>query len=764
MRKAILPLVAALILLEGACGRGPAYYLDKGDKLYAKGSFADASLNYRKAIQKDPAFGPAYYQLGLSELRLGKTPEAYSDLIRAADLLPNREDVKVTLADLTLAAYMSDRRRPAPLQKRIITLSDQLIAKNANSYPGLRIKGHLAAADRDFPNAEEFYRKANDVKPMQPEVVMAWTQVMLLDGHAQQGEALVTHFLEQNKTYLPAYDLLYRYYVQSNRPADAEKILKTRGDNNPKDPGALLELAAFYASRSRESDMKAALQRLLDDPKTFPDAHLQVGDLYLRMQRWDDALEQYNAGVQASGKNKVTYLKRVADVWLAQGKGEQANHVVDDILTAQPEDEAAKGVRASLLLAKPTPENIAKAVTLFQGLVDKNPDNAVWRFNLGRALGAKGEAEKARVQLEQAVKLRRDFLPPRLILAELSLSKRDFRSTLQYTDEILAVNPRVTRMRLLHAVALMNTGDQVKGRSELRDLEKAFPQDPDVQLELGTIDLNDDRLPEAERRFRKLVADGKGDLRAMAGLARALIAQNHPDAALSFLEAEVRKSPQSTQLRALLASTEMQVGKYDQALAEYQRLAQQAPNSPGAQMVLGDAYRLHGDFPNAILYYQKAQVLAPNDPAPLALLGESFALSGQKSQALETYRRALQMKPDNAALMNATAYLMAETGGSLDEALKLAQKAVATDAQQPNFSDTLGWIYFKKDQNDIAVQTFRALTSKNPGNATFQYHFGMALLKKGDKKTAEAQLRDALSKKPSGEVRQEIETALQKIG
>jgi Flp pilus assembly protein TadD len=181
-------------------------------------------------------------------------------------------------------------------------------------------------------------------------------------------------------------------------------------------------------------------------------------------------------------------------------------------------------------------------------------------------------------------------------------------------------------------------------------------------------------------------------------------------------------------------------------------------------MVLGDAYRLHGDFPNAILYYQKAQVLAPNDPAPLALLGESFALSGQKSQALETYRRALQMKPDNAALMNATAYLMAETGGSLDEALKLAQKAVATDAQQPNFSDTLGWIYFKKDQNDIAVQTFRALTSKNPGNATFQYHFGMALLKKGDKKTAEAQLRDALSKKPSGEVRQEIETALQKIG
>ena len=89
---------------------------------------------------------------------------------------------------------------------------------------------------------------------------------------------------------------------------------------------------------------------------------------------------------------------------------------------------------------------------------------------------------------------------------------------------------------------------------------------------------------------------------------------------------------------------------------------------------------------------------------------------------------------------------------------------MASDSQQPNFSDTLGWIYFKKDLNDSAVQVFRTLTSKNPDNATFHYHFGMALLKKGDKKTAEAELKAALSKKPAGEMRREIETALAKIG
>jgi hypothetical protein len=37
-------------------------------------------------------------------------------------------------------------------------------------------------------------------------------------------------------------------------------------------------------------------------------------------------------------------------------------------------------------------------------------------------------------------------------------------------------------------------------------------------------------------------------------------------------------------------------------------------------------------------------------------------------------------------------------------------------------------------------------------------------LKKGDKKKAELELRAALSKNPSGEVRHQIETALGKIG
>jgi predicted Zn-dependent protease len=66
--------------------------------------------------------------------------------------------------------------------------------------------------------------------------------------------------------------------------------------------------------------------------------------------------------------------------------------------------------------------------------------------------------------------------------------------------------------------------------------------------------------------------------------------------------------------------------------------------------------------------------------------------------------------------------------------------------------------------NDSAIQVFRALTQDYPDNPVFHYHFGMVLLQKGDKATAKTELKNALTKKPSDEMRGHIELALAKTG
>ena len=759
-----------LALFSTACSRSPQYYLDLANKLAAQSRYADADLNYRKAIQKDAGFGEAYYQLGLMNLKQGKVQPAYQALSTAAQLLPAREDVQVRLADFAMTLYLADPRRPQLLYSKVTAVANQLSAKNSRSFDGLRLKGHLAMADQNLPDAEEFYAQANAVKPMQPEVILGWTEALLRDKKPKEAEDLAFQLIRKDQHFTPIYEALYRYYRSAGRTADAEKILQTRWANNPTDAVSGLQLAAFYATASREADMKSVLQRMLDNPKAFPQARLQVGDLYGQMQRWNDALQQYEegaktfAGDKSKSSQRVVYLRKIADVWLAQGKGEQASQVVDEILKQEPGEAAASAVKATLLVSTRTPENVTRAVAMLQPVLAKNPDNAVLHFTMGRVLAAKGDLDGARGEFQQAIQKRPAYVEPRLALAELSQARGDYITTLRYTNEILSINPRLPAIKLLRAVSLLNTGKQDDGRTELAALEKEFPQNYEVQLQLAMLALRDKKYKDAEDRFRKLAQNAPQDVRSTTGLVNTLAADSQTDKAIALLEEDLKKSPTNNQVRYLLASTALQAGKYDLALNHYQQLFALTPKSEPICLALGAAYRMKGDFPSALSYFQKAAAIAPKDRAPLLMTGETLQTAGRKPEALETYRRLLQLNGDDAVANNAVAYLVTETGGNLDEALKLAQKALQLSPKQPNFSDTLGWIYFKRNLNDSAIQVFRALTQDYPDNPIFHYHFGMVLLQMGDKATAKTELKNALTKKPSDEVRGNIESALAKAG
>src|SRR5579864_6026248 len=455
---------ALLALLSTACSRSPRYYLDVANKLAAQGHYADADLNYRKAIQKDASLGEAYYQLGLMNVKQGKIQPAYQALSTAAQLLPAREDVQVRLADFAMTVYLADPRRPQALYSKVTDVANQLSAKNSRSFDGLRLKGHLAMADQNLSGAEEFYAQANAVKPMQPEVILGWTEALLRDKKPKEAEDLAFQLIRKDQHFTPIYEVLYRYYRSAGRLADAEKILQTKWANNPTDAVSGLQLAAFYAGASRDAEMKSVLDQMAGNPKAFPLAHLQAGDLYSQLQRWNDALPQYEAGANALASDKgkaaerAVYLKRIADVWLTQGKGEQAAKVVDEILKQEPGEAAASAVKASLLLHTGTPDDVAKAIAVLQPVLAKNPDNATLHFTMGRVLGTKGDLSGARGEFQQAIQKRANFVEPRLALAELKQAQGQQNSPLRYSTEILAINPRLSAVRLLHAVSLLNTG------------------------------------------------------------------------------------------------------------------------------------------------------------------------------------------------------------------------------------------------------------------------------------------------------------------
>jgi len=118
----------------------------------------------------------------------------------------------------------------------------------------------------------------------------------------------------------------------------------------------------------------------------------------------------------------------------------------------------------------------------------------------------------------------------------------------------------------------------------------------------------------------------------------------------------------------------------------------------------------------------------------------------------------LKIEPDHPVALNNLAYIKAEEGVDLDEALTMAQRARQKLPNSPFIKDTLGWIYIKKNLSADAVNVFKDLVRDDPSNPQFHYHYGMALLQKGDKPSARKELETAIRNNPSkddaGKIRQ----------
>src|SRR5579872_6842372 len=157
--------VVVCIAPFSGCRTSKQSYVSKGNKLFDGGKFADAALNYRSAIQKDPNYGEAYYRLGRAEIKEQKVKEAFAALVRAHQLLPNSVPVQQELGALSLEIYVISPSRPQRLYDIVKQTSDELLKKNPQSYEGLREKAFLAQTDGKQDEAIAFFRKVLDVKP-----------------------------------------------------------------------------------------------------------------------------------------------------------------------------------------------------------------------------------------------------------------------------------------------------------------------------------------------------------------------------------------------------------------------------------------------------------------------------------------------------------------------------------------------------------------------------------------------------------------------
>ena len=323
MKREVRSKPVMVLLFLSACS-GPEQYLTKGNTAFQSGNYGDAEINYKKAIQKKPSWGEPYYRLGLTQLKEQKSVDGYQSLVKAAELDRDNDEITVTLANICLSAYMADSRRPKQLYDQISNLSQRLLAKNANSFDGLRLKGSIALIDRKPKEAIELFQSADKAKPMQPEIRARIIAGIVQDNRFEEGEKLALEFIRKEPAYPAIYEALYLQYLSANRPQDAENILKSRVANNPKDVTSALRLAEHYARVRKPVETAAALDHLIANPY-FPQGPLHVGNFYGRIGDWPKAMQIFQEGARGNPSDRILYEKRIVRVLLAEGRTDDAS-------------------------------------------------------------------------------------------------------------------------------------------------------------------------------------------------------------------------------------------------------------------------------------------------------------------------------------------------------------------------------------------------------------------------------------------------------
>jgi len=148
---------------------------------------------------------------------------------------------------------------------------------------------------------------------------------------------------------------------------------------------------------------------------------------------------------------------------------------------------------------------------------------------------------------------------------------------------------------------------------------------------------------------------------------------------------------------------------------------------------------------------KKAMILAGNNDElkvqVLSLAGDLKYRMKDFDASYKNYEEALKLAPEDPLILNNYAYFLAEGGGDLKKALRMAMKVMETEADNPTYIDTYAWVLYKMGKyRDAHREMMRIFGTSSERDPELLEHMGF--IKRALGKCAEAVIfwKEALDK------------------
>ena len=215
-------------------------------------------------------------------------------------------------------------------------------------------------------------------------------------------------------------------------------------------------------------------------------------------------------------------------------------------------------------------------------------------------------------------------------------------------------------------------------------------------------------------------------------------------ASLSEFNKALTINPDSFMANYFSATVYAQAGNKIEVAKHLKRSLRQVPGFFPANYMLAEVYLQKRDIDSAIKYYQAAAD-SKADGGVLIKLGLLYEQKNRKKDAAIAYRKFIEHYTGNFIGYNQLAWMYTRDGVQLDEALKLAKKADELQPGNASVNDTLGWIYFQKNEYMKAKKHLvRANNISEGNNADILFHLASLEYALGDIESAKALVEKAL--------------------
>src|SRR5882762_9650285 len=739
-RYAVAAVCVLAALLTG-CSRDPNVrkqkYLESGQRYFDKGQYREAEIQFENAIQVDSRFADAHYKLALAAMKLQQWPTAYQELLTTVQLHPEHYAAHLDMANLLiLGRQFNDAKEHLDLLAQKQPDNPDVYLARANYYAATN---NTSAALADMQKALQLDPNRSD----------AYLNLALLQVRGQQWDVAEGNFkkaVELSPKSVNALVSLGSFYQTRGRFPEAEQVFRRAIEAAADDPSPRLSLAALYMAENKPGQAEELLRQ---SKKDFPNdsvGYRMLGDFYFANNQLDKATTEYAVRYQDHPKDLVV-KKNYIQLLILKDRIDEARKLNDEVVKAKRDDPDAQVYKGEIEIRS---GKASDAVNTLQAVLKNDPDNAVAHYQLGLAFDQLGNTGRAEAEWRDAVRLRPDIVEVYRALAGVAIHRGDPGELAKDADQIIALQPAAPDGYLLRAVADIDRKQYATADEYIhRSLEKE-PNNTAAYVQLGNLRFAQNKYAEAQKAYQQGLDQDPNSTDALGGVLNVDLVQKQPDRAIAAVKTQLAKYPKSAGFHIMMGQLLLDQKK-DLAGAEqeFKQAAELDKKNSEALVKLGAVQNERGATDQALQTYLDGSKANPKEIAFHLLAGGIYESRQDWDNAKQQYRKVLEIQPENPLASNNLAYVMLQQGGNVDVAFAMAQTARKNLPDNANTADTLGWAFYHKQVYTSAINLFKEAVKKEPDNALFNYHLGLAYAKSGQAALAKQQLDRLVRIKPN---------------